>query len=156
MAGRPTRYRPEYGRMAKKACELGATDEDLAILFGVKKQTINNWKKRYPEQFFAPIKEGKSEIDDQVEQALLSKALGGVKTKEKKLKVNPDGSQEKTVTEKESQPETMACIYWLNNRRPGKWRQRPDVDMDEEAPPVKWTFEVAPAVKEIKVTNAKT
>jgi hypothetical protein len=33
--GRPSSYKPEYVKMAKQAAKLGATDADLARLFGV-------------------------------------------------------------------------------------------------------------------------
>jgi hypothetical protein len=34
--GRPSRYRPEYAKMAKHVAKLGATDADLARIFGVR------------------------------------------------------------------------------------------------------------------------
>ncbi len=33
--GRPTAYKPEFCDIARKMCELGATDDDLAEAIGV-------------------------------------------------------------------------------------------------------------------------
>ena len=55
------------------------------------------WKKKFPEISDA-LKTGKEVVDYQVENALLDKALDG---------------------------DTTAQIFWLKNRRPDKWRDKP-------------------------------
>ena len=40
--GRPSSYKPEYAKMARHLCKLGATDADLAEAFGVSVVTIDN------------------------------------------------------------------------------------------------------------------
>jgi transposase-like protein len=47
--GHPSSYRPEFVRMAKEIAKLGATDADLARIFGVSDATIDNWKARHPD-----------------------------------------------------------------------------------------------------------
>jgi hypothetical protein len=47
--GRPSSYRLEFAKMAKYMAKLGATDADLARIFGVSDTTINNWKAQHPE-----------------------------------------------------------------------------------------------------------
>jgi transposase-like protein len=47
--GRPSSYKPDYANMAKHAAKLGATDADLAKIFGVSDATIDNWKAQHPE-----------------------------------------------------------------------------------------------------------
>jgi hypothetical protein len=55
--------------------ERGFTDADLAGFFGVCEDTINNWKKVYP-QFFESLKKGKDIADQKVVQSLYQRALG--------------------------------------------------------------------------------
>ena len=42
----------------------------------------------------------------------------------------PDGTQRKHIrkTKKFIPPDVVAQIYWLNNRRPEKWRNKPTVE----------------------------
>jgi hypothetical protein len=47
--GRPNKFKPEYIEQARKLCQFGHTDPELAEFFGVHLQTINNWKAKYPE-----------------------------------------------------------------------------------------------------------
>ena len=122
--GQPTKYRPEYGRMAKKACQLGATYEDLADLFGVTSRTVYGWAKKYPVEFFQALKDGQAEIDDSVELSLLQRARGGIKTTEKRVTIDSDGKKTQQVIEREHPADTVACIFWLKNRRPNDWREK--------------------------------
>ena len=47
--GRKSEYRIEFSDQALKLCLLGATDKELAEFFSVTEQTLNKWKKDYPE-----------------------------------------------------------------------------------------------------------
>ena len=47
--GRKSLFREEYIQLAENYALLGATDDELADFFGVSKQTLNKWKKDYPE-----------------------------------------------------------------------------------------------------------
>jgi hypothetical protein len=42
--GRPTAYQPEFAEQARKLCQLGATDIDLADFFLVTDRTIRGWQ----------------------------------------------------------------------------------------------------------------
>ena len=75
----------------------GLTDEKIATNMGVHRDTLNEWKKKYSVISDA-LKKGKEVVDYQVENALLNKAIGG---------------------------DTTAQIFWLKNRRPDKWRDKP-------------------------------
>ena len=75
----------------------GLTDEQIAHNIGINKVTLYDWKKRFA-NFANALKKGKEIIDYYVENALLKRALGG---------------------------DTTAQIFWLKNRRPDKWRDRP-------------------------------
>lgn len=71
---------------------------------GISKSTLYDWKNKYSE-FSAALKRGKEVVDYQVENALLKNALQG---------------------------DTTAQIYWLKNRRPDKWRDKPIKTQDEQ------------------------
>jgi hypothetical protein len=51
--GRPNKFKPEYIEQARKLCQLGHTDPELAEFFEVHLQTINNWKAKYSEFLYA-------------------------------------------------------------------------------------------------------
>lgn len=120
---RPEKYKSEYSKQAKVACErMGATDEDLALLFNVSRRTINYWKVAN-EDFAKSIKVGKKPADDKVEMSLYHRAVG-YSVPEEVVKV-VDGELVTTTITKHYPPDTAACIYWTRNRMPDKWRQNP-------------------------------
>lgn len=132
--GRPTDYDPDYARQAKKLCELGATDAQLADFFGVSTKTIDRWKVRY-EDFCLSLKNGKDIPDDQVERSLYQKARGYVYTEQVAIKVKSveyaDGKKVAETedikvidVERHAPPDTTAQIFWLKNRRKAEWRDR--------------------------------
>ena len=75
----------------------GLTDEQIAQNIGISASTLYEWKRRYPEMSEA-LKRGKEIVDILVENALFKKALSG---------------------------DVTAQIFWLKNRRPKKWRDKP-------------------------------
>lgn len=113
----------------------GATDADLAAAFGVTQRTIHRWKKDHP-SFFEALQTGKDAADAQIEQCLYKRALGySYEETERNIDINRDGSSTlakvKTVT-KQVPPDTMAIMYWLNNRRRTEWSQRQEVNLSGE------------------------
>lgn len=119
--GRPTAYRVKFNEQAFKLCLLGATDAEMADIFGVSFQTLNTWKKKHP-KFLESIKAGKDEADANVASRLYERAMGYVL----KEKLNLEGKEvEKT---KETPPDTSAAIFWLKNRRSGQWRDKQHVE----------------------------
>jgi transcriptional regulator with XRE-family HTH domain len=120
--GRPTRYSTTHDQQAAVACRLGATDKDLAELFGVTETTINNWKNKHP-GFKAALSNSKEMANYNVEQALYKRALGAT-IKEDKI-FNNGGEALIVPTLKEFPPDTAACIAWLSNRDPERWKRDP-------------------------------
>ena len=105
---------------------LGATDADLADFFDVTEKTINNWKKKHPE-FLQSLKEAKGEFDTQVENSLAIKAKGGYETTETRIKTDCDDKVISTVTvQKTLAPDPVSAIFWLKNRQPERWRDKPE------------------------------
>lgn len=78
----------------------GLTDEQIAHNMGIGKTALYRWKKDF-EEIAKALKKGKEIVDFEVENALLKKALYG---------------------------DTTAQIFWLKNRRPDKWRDKPGTD----------------------------
>lgn len=131
---RPTDYRQEYAEQARKLCLLGFTDKQLAVFFGVNESTINRWKHKYPE-FCMSIKSGKVIADAQVVESLYNRATGIEVTE---VEVRDDGKKKvKRVTKRPIPPDTTAQIFWLKNRQPELWRDKPTVENSvQEAVPV--------------------
>ena len=147
VGGRPSKYLPKYNNQTYKLCLLGATDKQLADFFEVDISTITEWKLKYP-GFSASIKRGKEKADAEIAKSLFHRAKG-YSHREDDIKAVAKGNGEGseiviTPTIKHYPPDTMACIYWLNNRRKkeGDWRHRVDHTTDGKeitAPP---TFQI--------------
>ena len=108
----------------------GLTDEQIAKNIGISRSTLNVWKDRYSDISDA-LKKGKDIIDRQVENALLKRALG-YEYEEVKEKFEDGVITERTVTKKEVVPDTTAQIFWLKNRKPDKWRDKPGYEDTSE------------------------
>lgn len=130
----------------------GLTDEQIATLkLHVSERTFTDWKSRFP-AISSALKEGKRPVDTEVEDALKNKATGYYVTVKKPIKVKTKKQlKDKGLIEEEHieyvdeqvyiPPDTTAQIFWLKNRRPDKWRDKPDVySIDDE--PVKVVFDV--------------
>ena len=84
----------------------GLTNEQIAHNMGISLTTLKTYRNVYP-SISAALKKGKEVVDFEVENALLQKALNG---------------------------DTTAQIFWLKNRRPDKWRDKPNVSVDLNLP----------------------
>ena len=82
----------------------GLTDEQIAKNIGITAKTLYDWKAKYTPNCYA-LKKGKEVVGCEVVNALFKAAIEG---------------------------NTTAQIFWLKNRRPDKWREKP-----KEAPPAK-------------------
>lgn len=123
---RPTAYREEYDEQAFKLCLLlGATDAELADFFGVSETTVNNWKKAHP-SFLESLKAGKDQADSGVAGRLYRRAMG-YEHEAVKIAVDPKGDHTVVPYTKHYPPDTTACIFWLKNRQPARWRDRHEV-----------------------------
>ena len=127
LGGRPTLYKPEYNEMARKHCLLGATDRELADLFGVNEDSIHEWKKVYP-KFSESIISGKDVADAQVAESLFKRATGYVGRKVVTANVAGAITDIKEVNDYIG-PDTAAASLWLRNRQPAKWRDKVDHEL---------------------------
>ena len=123
--GRKSEYQKEYADQALKLCLLGAIDKELAEVFSVSVQTLNKWKKDYPE-FLESLKKGKNIADANVASRLYNRAIGY------SCKATKFATSEGRITDSKEYiehypPDTTAAIFWLKNRQPEKWRDKKEV-----------------------------
>lgn len=121
--GRPTAYKPEFAKQAKKLCELGATDKELADFFEVETRTIYRWRNQY-EDFCQAVIAGKDRADDRVERALYNRAVGYTFESEKVFQ--HQGQILRAPTLEHVPPDPGAAMNWLKNRQSDKWRDKQD------------------------------
>ena len=111
--------------LAKNLCLLGATDVDLAKHFEVSMNTISNWKKKHI-AFRSAIKEGKFVADSQVAASLFQRAIG-YSMEETDVRVI-DKKVVTTKVIKNFPPDTLACMFILQNRNKELWRNKQEFE----------------------------
>lgn len=121
----------------------GLTDEQISDKIGISRDTFYRWEREFSD-FSDAVKEGKAPVDIEVENALLKSALGHTVKVRKPIKVRTKRQlKDKGTIEEEAieyvdeevyiPPQTSAQIFWLKNRRPDKWRDKPvDMAISEE------------------------
>ena len=82
-----------------------------------------DWKERVP-PISQALKKGKEIVDIQVENALLKRALG-YEYMEERVEISEKDGRKVIQTTKTALPDTTALIFWLKNRRPDAWRDKP-------------------------------
>lgn len=107
----------------------GLTDEQIALKMGINVATLYRYKQSYCEICDA-LKKGKEIVDIQVENALLKRAMGYEYEETKIIISEKDGRRVETV-KKQMPPDTTAQIFWLKNRKPEKWRDRVEVQNND-------------------------
>lgn len=123
--GRPSKFE-KFKDIILKMAELGLTDEQMAMCAGITPQTLANWKKKNKD-FFESLKNSKAISDARVEKSLFERALG-YSCKEDRI-FNDNGTPIVVPTTKNYPPDVTACIFWLKNRQPDKWREKQDVNL---------------------------
>ena len=108
----------------------GLTDEQIAKNMKISPATLYNWKKDHLE-ILESLKKGKEVVDYEVENALLKRALG-YEYVEVKTKTEGGVVTEVTETTKQVVPDVTAQIFWLKNRKPDAWRDKPEDDGKKE------------------------
>lgn len=121
----------------------GLTDANIAEKIGINVTTLYAWQRDYP-QISKALKKGKTPVDKEVENLLLKRARGYNydETTEEWRPNQETGELElvsKKVQRKHMPPDTTAQIFWLKNRRPDLWRDKPEVKkMDDTTITVKF------------------
>ena len=130
--GQPTSYKPDYNALARNYCLLGATNEELAQFFEVSHRTIDNWIATHG-AFGKSVRDGRLHADAGIASRLHERAMGYVQVIERRELCR--GEEKVITTTVHYPPDTNACMFWLRNRQPTKWRHRvvdtPAVDTGE-------------------------
>lgn len=123
-AGRPSKLTKGLAERIYFLSRKGLIDKEIADVLGLEESTLTRWKSNA--QFCTLLKEAKAEIDDEVENALLRRAMGYDYDEEH---YSEKAHSAITVTKK-MHSDVTACIFWLKNRRRDRWRdqQGPLVD----------------------------
>lgn len=121
--GRPSSYKPEYCEVARKYCEAGGTDHELADIFDVSVSTIKNWRAEHLE-FLTACAIGKLNADNEVERSLYQNAKGYHRRVQKVMQFQ---GVPFSVEQIEHVPgDVGAQKHWLANRKPDQWRLNAD------------------------------
>ena len=94
----------------------------------VNEKTFNNWKHKHPE-FLQSLKNGKEIADSQIAKSLFNRAKGYSCKATKFATFNGEITDREEYIENYP-PDTTACIFWLKNRQPDKWRDKQDMNID--------------------------
>lgn len=117
----------------------GLTQEDIAHNCGCSLSTFKEWVKKYPAISDA-LKRGREVADIRVENALYKRATGYAYT-ETITEEGPKGVTVRTIR-KHVPPSEVAAIFWLKNRRPDLWRDKPVSTEDSTNDAIEVTFDV--------------
>lgn len=141
-AGRKSKYETNVQpRLLEIAawCRDGLTDKEIAERLGICQDSFYVYKNKYTE-FSDTLKETKEIADIKVENSLNKNANGYDYIEEtvvmKKEVIYKDGKRVKEVTypevvplKKHKEAETRAQMFWLQNRKPDKWRNQAQVEL---------------------------
>lgn len=128
-----SKYNPEYhDDWAWSLALKGATNDEIAEAFGISKRTFIRWEKQY-DSLREAVERGKFAADSKVEKSLYQRATGYTITDtERTIDMDKDGNPKPVrvkQTTKNIAPDTMAIMYWLNNRKRAQWAQRQEVNL---------------------------
>ena len=104
----------------------GLINAQISKNMGISRETLNQWAKKFPNISDA-LKRGKDIVDREVENALHKRAVGYTYDEVTYI----EGEETKRVRKRVA-PETVAIIYWLNNRKPEEWRNKRTVEGGKE------------------------
>lgn len=109
------------------------TDKEIYKKLGVSKATYHRYQEKY-QDFRDSIKKGKAPVDFKAENCLL-KRVEGYEFEETHVEYEAVKKGEKATPKKikkitkQMAPDVTACIFWLKNRKPKKWRDKQDVEL---------------------------
>lgn len=119
VGGRPSKYREEYAQQARMFVERGATDRELAELFGVHRATVYRWKHEHVEFCDAVNTRARETVDARVERAFYERCVGYEYESERVF--CRDGLVTRVPVTEHVPPDPSAC---LKSRRSDEWREK--------------------------------
>ena len=157
-------YKPSIAERAFELCLLGLRNTDLAIAFGVKAKTIENWLKTKP-RFAEKVKAGRLEADAKVAKSMYQRAIGyshpdSVILTNRVDHYDDSGKKTHTTTEplivnviKHYPPDAYAANKWLSIRQRELWA---DVQRTEHTHTFQGSLDVNHMLKELSDTSKIT
>ena len=147
------KYNPDYhDDWAWSLAAKGATDEEIADAFKISVRTLHRWKfktdksgkplvdengEKELSSLGKSLENGKEVTDAKVERSLHKRSLGyEYQEVDQTIEIDPKTGKptvtKRRVTERHMPPDTMAIMYWLNNRskRTGEWTQKQTVAIE--------------------------
>jgi len=97
--GRKSLYKKDMMEQGYNLGAMGLEVSEIARGLNISERTIRRWMAKNPE-FATEIKKGKENADTSVINSLYKQAIGG---------------------------NTVACIFWLKNRKPDSWKDRAEI-----------------------------
>lgn len=140
--GRPTEYDPErHPFLAMCLAREGLTEREMAQKLGIGQTTLTRWKSEHSE-FRASLKGGKDEADFRVADSLYRRAIGYDYEETEMVVTSKDGETKPARVRKVKKhvaPDVTACIFWLKNRQPEKWRDKVQQELSgPNGGPIEW------------------
>ncbi len=131
---------PERINAIKGWAMSGLTKEQIASNIGISTKTLYEWIKKYS-NICEALKKSREVADYQTVNSLFQNANGFEYFEEVAIKIKETGFDdngrkwekekvEKVKVKKVKLPETMAQMYWLNNKLKNDWKQRQEVDIN--------------------------
>lgn len=155
-SGRKPKYNPEMNTHAEQLAAKGLPDTEIAPMLGITRQSMDNYKKKYP-VFFASLNRGREISNNEVVRSAFLRATGYS---------HPDvhisayqGKITKTPIIKHYPPDPHSFIFWLINRMPAEFQSKKIFalgDADDPAAAKKIVDKVVKALQEIKSQTAKS
>jgi hypothetical protein len=120
-------YREEYAKQAYGLALLGATDKDIARVLGVSVNTVDVWKRKYPE-FTEQLRRGKEIADMEVAKSFYKSCVGYYYEDEEAKVV---GGKLCAVKVRKYMPgDKWAQQKWLSTRQRAAWSEVHRVDVN--------------------------
>lgn len=117
---------PESLTLIEGWARQGMTEEQVAHNMGISRRTLFTWKNNSL-PILQALKKGKEVVDYEVESSLFRRAVGYTTTETR------EEGDKIIITTRTVPPDTGACIFWLKNRMPDKWREKPLDDKGEDS-----------------------
>ena len=152
------KFLEEYGlESVRRLAEDGFSAAEIARRIGIDERCFARWKRKHKD-FAEAIELGKSAADFEVVRALYKKAIGynvalNKTYKLKKVDYDPDTGKKLReyeeiatgVDETFVPADLRAGTFWLKNRQPDRWRDRPDKEITDGEDEVGGTVELPEA-----------
>jgi hypothetical protein len=109
-------------KLLKIALSYGMTEYELAKVFGISTETLDQWQHDHPE-FSEALILGKGVADERVKRSLYHRAVGYNVNAEKIFYNRRTGKVVRVPYIKHVPPDVTAALSWMRNRDPQNWRE---------------------------------